>query len=131
MNRGAWWATVPGVAEEWDEAQQVTVLIEDSREFRCSCFPSNSRTMNMCVCSVAQLCLTLCDPVDCSLPGFSVHGILWTRILEWGVIAFSRRWRLWKVALFLLDILIPLPSQQLCSYKCPVFAWTFALFLPT
>ena len=89
------------------------------------------KTMESTVCSVAQLCLTLCDPVDCSLPGFSVHGILWTRIVEGDVIAFSRRWRLWKVALFLLDILIPLPSQQLCSYKCPVFAWTFALFLPT
>ena len=30
-----------------------------------------------------QLCLTLCDPVDCSLPGSSVHGILQARILEW------------------------------------------------
>ena len=30
----------------------------------------------MCVCSVAQSCLTLCDPMDCSLPGSSVHGIL-------------------------------------------------------
>ena len=33
--------------------------------------------------SVAQLCPTLCDPMDCSLPGFSVHGILQARILEW------------------------------------------------
>ena len=32
---------------------------------------------------VAQPCLTLCDPVDCSLPGSSVHGILQARILEW------------------------------------------------
>ena len=32
---------------------------------------------------VAQLCLTLCDPMDCSLPGSSVHGILQARILEW------------------------------------------------
>ena len=30
-----------------------------------------------------QLCLTLCDPMDCSLPGSSVHGILQARILEW------------------------------------------------
>ena len=34
----------------------------------------------MCVCSVAQSCLTLCDPMDCSLPGSSVHGILQARI---------------------------------------------------
>ena len=32
---------------------------------------------------VTQSCLTLCYPIDCSLPGSSVHGILWTRILEW------------------------------------------------
>ena len=32
---------------------------------------------------VAQLCLTLCDPMDCSLPGSSVHGILQARIPEW------------------------------------------------
>ena len=34
--------------------------------------------------------LTLCDPVDCSLPGFSVHGILQARGLEWAAISFSR-----------------------------------------
>ena len=33
---------------------------------------------------VAQSCLTVCDPVDCSFPGFSVHGVLQARILEWG-----------------------------------------------
>ena len=40
--------------------------------------------------SVAQLRLTLCDPMDCSPPGSSVHGILQARILEWVVIPFSR-----------------------------------------
>ena len=38
---------------------------------------------------VAQLCLTLSDPMDCSLPGSSVHGIFQARVLEWGAIAFS------------------------------------------
>ena len=38
---------------------------------------------------VAQLCLTLRDPMDCSLPGSSIHGIFQARILEWGAIAFS------------------------------------------
>ena len=38
---------------------------------------------------VAQLCLTLSDPMDCSLPGSSVPGIFQARVLEWGVIAFS------------------------------------------
>ena len=39
---------------------------------------------------VAQSCLTLCDPMDCSPPGSSVHGILQARILEWVAISFSR-----------------------------------------
>ena len=35
---------------------------------------------------VAQSCLTLSDPMDCSLPGSSMHGIFQARVLEWGVI---------------------------------------------
>ena len=38
---------------------------------------------------VTQSCLTLHDPMDCSLPGSSVHGIFQARVLEWGAIAFS------------------------------------------
>ena len=38
---------------------------------------------------VAQSCLTLCNPMDCSSPGSSVHGIYQARVLEWGAIAFS------------------------------------------
>ena len=38
---------------------------------------------------VAQSCPTLSDPVDCSLPGSSIHGIFQARVLEWGAIAFS------------------------------------------
>ena len=44
-----------------------------------------------CVCMlVSQSYLTLCDPMDCNLPGSSVHGILQARILEWVAIPFSR-----------------------------------------
>ena len=38
---------------------------------------------------VIQSCLTLSDSMDCSPPGFSVHGIFQARVLEWGAIAFS------------------------------------------
>ena len=38
---------------------------------------------------VAQSCPNLSDPMDCSLPGSSVHGIFQARVLEWGAIAFS------------------------------------------
>ena len=43
----------------------------------------------MCESEVAQSCPTLRDPIDCSLPGSSAHGILQARVLEWGAIAFS------------------------------------------
>ena len=41
--------------------------------------------------ALAQSCPTLCDPVDCSLPGSSIRGILQARELEWVAISFSRR----------------------------------------
>ena len=45
----------------------------------------------VCVCVlVAQSCLTLCNSMDCSPPGSSVHGILQAGILEWVAIPFSR-----------------------------------------
>ena len=39
---------------------------------------------------ITQSCPTLCDPMDCSLPGSSIHGIFQARVLEWGAIAFSK-----------------------------------------
>ena len=41
------------------------------------------------LCSVAQLCLTLCDPMDYSLPGSPVSGTFQARILEWVAISYS------------------------------------------
>ena len=41
---------------------------------------------------ITQSCLILCDPMDCSPSGSSVHGILWARILEWVTIPFSREY---------------------------------------
>jgi len=41
---------------------------------------------------VALSCLTLSDPMGCSLPGSSIHGIFQARVLEWGAIAFSVRY---------------------------------------
>ena len=50
---------------------------------------------------VAQSCPTLPDPIDCSLPGSSVHGIFQARVLEWGAIAFSEKVA-WPLANFML-----------------------------
>ena len=50
-----------------------------------------STTQSVCVCTQSlQSCLTLCDPMDCGLPGSSVHESLQPRTLEWFAISFSR-----------------------------------------
>ena len=49
-----------------------------------------SWTIKKAESEVTQLYLTLCDAMDCSLPGSSVHGIFQARVLEWGAIAFSK-----------------------------------------
>ena len=46
---------------------------------------------NSIISEVTQSCLSLCDPMDCSLSGSSVHGIFQARILEWFAISFSDR----------------------------------------
>ena len=51
---------------------------------------SYDQSVSEWVSEVAQSCPTLCDPVDCSPPGSSVHGILQAGILEWVTISFSR-----------------------------------------
>ena len=53
---------------------------------------------------VAQLCLTLSDPMGCSLPGSSVHGIFQARVLEWGAIAFSGKVE-YETTISLLEVL--------------------------
>ena len=60
---------------------------EETNRQRTEDFHGNENTL---FCSVAKSCLTLCDPMDCSPLGSSVHGILQARILEW-VAMFSSR----------------------------------------
>ena len=64
------------------------------KSFKQRVYKSPCVCVCVCVCVlcalVAQSCLTLCDPTDCSPPGFSVHGILQAQILEWIDISFSR-----------------------------------------
>ena len=67
---------VPGLKEETDDYLGSHSKISPS--------PSVGR------CVLTQSCLTLCNPVDCSPPGSSVHGILQARVLEWVAISFYR-----------------------------------------
>ena len=58
-----------------------------------TCWRAQPKNVCVCVCvcvCVAQSCLTLCNPMDCSLPVSSVHGILQARILEWVDMPSSR-----------------------------------------
>ena len=67
-------------------------LSSDHRTRKCQ-FSSHSqrRAMpNNVQSEVTQSCLTLCDPMDCSLSGSSIHGIFQARVLEWIAISFSR-----------------------------------------
>ena len=46
----------------------------------------------VCVCVLVALsCSTLCEHLDCSPPGFSIHGVFQTRVLEWAAISFSKK----------------------------------------
>ena len=55
--------------------------------------PNLSYRFNMCV-SVDKSCPTLCNPLDCSVSGFSFHGTFQARILEWMAISFSKEFSL-------------------------------------
>ena len=64
---------------------------------------------------VAQLCPTLSDPMDCSLPGSSIHGILQARVLEWGAIAFSEE---------STGCVFKIPTQSRTLWlTCLIFEW--------
>jgi len=65
-----------------------------------------------------QSCPTLCDPMGCSLPGFSVHGILQARTLEWVAISFSNAWK-WKVKVKLLSRVGLLVTPRTAAYQAP------------
>ena len=65
-----------------------------------------------------QSCPTLCNPMDCSLPGFSVHGILQPRTLEWVAISFSNAWK-WKVKVKSLSRVWLLATPWTAAYQAP------------
>ena len=114
MDREAWRAVIHGCAQNGTRLSDWTELNADfgylplssvSHRYihltywnvnepyinRCS-YMYTSMCVCVCVCVcmlVTQLCLTLCDPMNCSPPGFSVHGILQARILEWIAIPLS------------------------------------------
>ena len=83
-------AAAKSLATPQTEAHQAPLSLGFSRQEHWSGlpFPSPMREVKS-ERKLAQSCPTLCNPMDCSLPGPSVHGIFQTRVLEWGAIAFS------------------------------------------
>ena len=91
-------------------------------EIHKECYCSPIRYDGYVKVKVAQLCPTLCNSVDCSPPGSSVHGILQTRILEWVAIPFSRgsSWpkdQTWSPTLQADSLLSEPPGETHDSYK--------------
>ena len=82
------------------------------------------------VCSLTQSCLTLCDPMDCGMPGSSVHGIFQARILEWVATSFSRgssqpRYQTWVSCVSCIGRWICDTSTNICSNsKCEQLGFT-------
>ena len=85
-----------------------------------------------CCCLVSKICLTLCDPLDCSLPGSSVYGFLQGRILEW-VASPLARVQFSSVAQSCTTLRphelqhtrppCPSPTPGVCSNSCPSSRW--------
>ena len=88
----------------WDSPGKNT---EEGCHFLLQCMKVKSES------EVAQLCLTLSDPMDCSLPSFSVHGIFQARVLEWGATAFS----------ILYIVVYTCPSQSPNSFHPRLTTW--------
>ena len=97
MERGAWWTKVHGVTKnrtqlsDWAPTLAARSNNFNHKDFGACSFGSQPRCYEHPVLSlVAQSCSTLCDPMDCSLPGSSVCGTLQSRILEWVAMPSSR-----------------------------------------
>ena len=76
---------------------------------------------------VAQLCPTLSNPMDCSLPGSSNHGIFQARVLEWGAIAFSKKCNRVKQLFITLPDSVDkefVKSTAKAAYLCPMVSET-------
>ena len=75
---------------------------------------------------VFQLCPAFSDPMDYSLPGFSIHGIFWARVLEWGAIAFSvcgPYLTLKNYSLFICKSSDPTPEEAECTKEAKKTFW--------
>ena len=88
MDRGTWQATVHGVTKSWTWLKWLSTHIRVHQETETR---AGILVVKVGKSEVAQSCLTLCNPMGCSIPGSTIHGIFQARVLEWVAISFSRR----------------------------------------
>ena len=80
-----------GSSQPRDQIPRLLCLLHWQADSLSLALPGNPICLLFCCCcSVTQSCPTLCDPMDCSLPGSSIHGIFQARVLEWVAISFTR-----------------------------------------
>ena len=81
-------------------------------------FNCNPKECYACYSKSFQLCPTLCDPIDGSLPGSPIPGILQARTLEWVAISFSNAWK-WKVKVKSLSLVWLFVTPWTAAYQTP------------
>ena len=124
MDRGAWWATVHRVIKSQTQLSDLAPNIPLSvySTFCLSIHPINGHLVSSVAAAAKslQLCPTLCDPINGSLPGSPVPGILQARTLEWVAISFSDAWK-WSPSV-MSDSSRPhglQPTRLLCPREFP------------
>ena len=113
-----WMAAHWGYSRPWDSPGKNTGV---GWHFLLQCMEVKSES------EVPQLCLTLSDPMDCSLPGSSVHGIFQARVLEWVAIVFSSKcFCIWHYKTAFYNIPKSLERKmKFYFFKTPPRAWHF------
>ena len=107
------------VGHDWVTSHSLCVVLNEDWNFKSAHRSVLGYYLIKLEVLVTQLCMTLCNPRDCSPPGSSVHGISQARILEWVAIPFSRgsifcnnlRERIWKKKKMVIGICI---TEPLC-----------------
>ena len=115
------WAEEPGGPSSWGRKE-----LDTTEWATLSLFISKDFKKNWSESEVAQLCPS--DPMDCSLPGSSVHGVFQARVLEWGAIAFSKCHSSFSQIILALSYSMTLQSLSFIYLICNGIIWPLIYF---
>ena len=110
--------TIRAMAEVKESVPKNIIWVLSPTHVGSGLFPVTHQLWHTAAAKSLQSCPTLCDPMDCSLPAFSVHGILQARTLEWVAISFSSAWK-WKVKVKSLSRVWLLATPWTSAYQAP------------